>query len=108
MKGVITMNKKLNGSAGSGTKILKDITLFSYEYKSTSTLSNNEVVHLFNWKFDGQIGKASIVVDKKNYITDNSMLTGDTIGKPLGLYNDPTLLSVFQVMKKSITQFIYI
>lgn len=100
------MGKYLNGSSGTGTKISKNLGLFTYLSAGSEQLSDDSVLYKFDWNFDGQFGYASIAV-KENKISNSSLI--NTVAKsthqfdrPLGLYNDPSLESIFRDMMASI------
>lgn len=98
------MGKRLNGSAKTGKKIMSNIQLFSYSYQYTNK-SEKFVTHHFTWNFDGQIGTAFICIDDQNNIINSSSLIG--FPRPLGLYGDDSLLTIFQRMVKSIEKVVY-
>lgn len=100
------MGKYLNGSSKTGTKISKNSSLFTYFPKGTEQLSNDSVLYKFEWNFDGQFGYANIAV-KGNKISNSSLINTDAksthqFDRPLGLYNDPSLESIFRDMMASI------
>ena len=100
------MGKYLNGSSGTGTKISKNLGLFTYLPAGTQQLSDNSDLYKFDWNFDGQFGYASITV-KENKISNSSLINTDAksahqFDRPLGLYNDPSLESIFRDMMASI------
>ena len=100
------MGKYLNGSAQTGAKIMKNISLFTYELAHRED-SHGAVFYRFNWRFDGQqFGHIGIEV-KNQKISNSSLIDTDSqspyrFSRPLGLYNDSSLEQVFSTMMSSI------
>ncbi|HBL07405.1 MAG TPA: hypothetical protein DDZ33_10890 [Clostridium sp.] len=95
------MSKWLTGSAKTGEKIIKNQSIFSSNFIK---LDND--LYIFEWEFDGQHGYASIRI-KNGKISSSSLLDTNSnsshkFSRPLGLYNDSTLLDVFKGMMHSI------
>lgn len=95
------MGKYLNGSAGTGDKILKNLSLFNYYLTESST-----DIYRFRWSFDGQFGKITIIV-KDEKMSNSSLIDTDNsyphrFERPLGIYNDSTLVPVFTLMLNSV------
>lgn len=105
------MGKYLTDSAGTGEKIIRNFSDFLYNCTTSEPLSEN-LLYRFNWQFNDQHGYISIVFDKtSSKIANSSLIDTDNdsshkFGRPLGLYNDQTLYSVFQKLMES--QGIYI
>ena len=95
------MPKRLNGSAGTGEKIMNNPDTFSYSYirPNNSTSTTN---YRFEWSFGSQNGTAVISLTKDNRIDPSSTLNCNQnrygFLRPLGVYNDPTLYDVFAMM----------
>lgn len=95
------MPKRLNGSAGTGKKIMKNRELFDYSFiKSDSSAETPK--YYFNWSFEHQQGTAVITLTEKGLIDQSSTLNCDEytreFARPLGAYNDPSLYDVFAMM----------
>lgn len=103
---MIHMGKYLNGSAKTGEKIMKNQDLFTYKLTGSDNVSGAVIYH-FSWRFDGQqFGHIGIEV-KNHKISNSSLIDTDNqsphgFGRPLGLYNDPSLEQVFSTMMSSI------
>lgn len=100
------MGKYLNGSAQTGAKISKNRELFSYLFQNKESNENSPILYHFTWNFDGQFGHIGIAV-KDDKISNSSLIDTDSksphqFGRPLGLYNDSSLLPVFEEMLASI------
>ena len=85
----------LSGSAGTGSKIMKNLGKFRY-----SKIDQDVNHHFYNWTFDGyQSGILTIVVDDNGNISQDSLILCNhnprSFARPLGLYNDSSLESVF-------------
>lgn len=101
------MGMTLTGSAQTGSKIREKWNLFSFSLVDQVN-KENETLYRFEWNLGGQIGTISIYVRT----SDNKMSTSSLIdtnrnsqncfARPLGLYNDPSLESVFNKMLSSI------
>lgn len=100
------MGKYLTGSAKTGAKIIKNIGLFKYTYTGNEAMSNS-MLYRFNWRFDTtQFGHISIEV-KGNKMSNSSLIDTDSqsphkFDRPLGLYNDSSLVQVFADMMSSV------
>lgn len=97
------MGKWLNGSAGTGDKIMNNFEDFKYELNKKE---GSKDFFSFNWQFNEQIGYVSIRY-KDNKISNGSIIGTEESSKhkfdrPLGLYNDDTLFKVFKEMMNSI------
>ncbi|MBE6099314.1 MAG: hypothetical protein E7197_04600 [Anaerovibrio sp.] len=99
------MRKYLNGSAGTGEKIIKHFTFFKYDFVGKESDRENKTIYRFKWHFyDYQHGYINIIVQNNSYCIDegSTMGTDDDSPKkfdrPLGLYNDKTLESVYRKM----------
>lgn len=90
------MSLRLNGSAGTGKKIIKNWNLFSFVFGN-----RNGDSYTFDVNFDGQIGMMTIVVENGNVI--NGTLDCN-FKKTLGIYNDPTLQQVAERMMLNISE----
>lgn len=95
------MPKWLIGSANTGEKIIKNQSVFSSNFIK---LENN--LYTFEWEFGDQKGYANIRI-KEGKISSSSLLdtnsnTSHKFSRPLGLYNDNTLLDVFKGMMSSV------
>lgn len=102
------MGKYLSGSAQTGTKIMKNLDLFTYAQTEPDPDNGSGVVtYHFNWRFDGQqFGHIGIGV-KNQKISSSSQINTDNqsphkFGRPLGLYNDRSLEQVFSMMMQSV------
>lgn len=97
------MGKFLTGSAQTGSKIMKNFSLFSF-YLTEQDNGKNTIIYRFKWNFDGQTGTANICVrTSDNKISSSSLLDTDSqsahsFDRPLGLYNDSSLEPVFREM----------
>lgn len=94
------MSKYLNGSAGTGDKIMKNLDLFAFDLADSSP-----DFYRFHWSFDGQFGQIAIAV-KEGKMSNSSLIDTDIssphkFDRPLGIYNDPTLVPVFTSMLNS-------
>lgn len=103
---MINLGKYLNDSAETGTKISKNIHLFSYSFKEKEPFSDGSSLYRFTWNYDGQTGYVNIVV-KDGKISNSSLIntapnSSHRFGRPLGLYNDRSLEPIFQQMLTSI------
>ncbi len=98
------MPKRLNGSAGTGKKIIKNIKDFNYHYKDVEKVSGKDF-YPFPWTFGDQSGTAVISLTDDGFIDQSSTLNCDTnrhdFRRPLGAYNDDTLYDVFRMMLDS-------
>lgn len=77
-------------------------------YKESET-EKGKTYHHFNWTFDKQYGYITIIIRKSDNKMSNSSLI-DTekdspykFARPLGLYNDGTLLPVFYAALRTIS-----
>ena len=101
-----TMGKFLNGSNGTGEKILQNFDSFSYSFKEHEQSSDGSILYRFTWAFNSQHGHISIRI-KENKISNSSLIACDgnsphQFGRPLGLYNDESLGKLFvEMMKQS-------
>lgn len=103
------MRKYLNGSAGTGDKINRNYAIFKYEFIGKESAGENKTFYRFEWSFDNyQHGYINIIVQNNSYCIDegSTMGTDDDSPKkfdrPLGLYNDKTLESVYRKMLSSV------
>jgi len=100
------MGKYLTGSAQTGTKIIKNIDLFKYNFVKKETFGDAIIYH-FDWRFDtSQFGHIGIEV-KNQKISNSSLIATDNrsphgFNPSLGLYNDSSLEQVFSMMMRSI------
>jgi len=96
-----SMSKWLSGSSKTGEKIIKNQSIF----KSNFIKSDNDL-HTFAWEFDQQHGYINIIVKNEKISTssliDTDMNSSHKFDRPLGLYNDGTLLEVFKEMVQSV------
>lgn len=100
------MSKWLSGSAKTGDKILKNMTLFKYTYKGIEQSLEDEKIYRFDWNFGNQNGYISIVY-YNGKISNASLIdtcnnSKNAFDRPLGLYNDNTLYGLFQILMLSI------
>lgn len=106
LKGGVSMEKYLTGSARTGEKIMENISDFSYELKEIDTSLKNPL-YRFKWHFNSQYGYVSIIFkEKSKNISNGSLIDTDSASRhkfdrPLGLYNDQTLFNVFQMMMRA-------
>ena len=99
------MGKYLNGSSKTGKKIIDNIKLFSY-IKTEYENSDDSELYKFEWNFDGQEGYINIIV-KEGRISNSSLMntnnnTSRSFSRPLGLYNDSSLETIFTNMLESV------
>lgn len=100
------MGKYLSGSAQTGAKIMKNLSLFTYNF-TRSDNSSEAVLYHFDWTFDGtQFGHICIKV-RNQEIANGSLIATDRqsprkFSRDLGLYNDSSLGQVFSTMMLSI------
>ena len=94
------MPKRLNGSAGTGKKIMQNLNQFSFNYQSSENLAE-KVFYTFDWSFGNQSGNAVIQLTDSRYIDQSSTLNYYDFSRPLGAYNDDTLYDVFKMMLRS-------
>ena len=98
------MPKRLNGSSGTGKKIIQNMSDFSYHYKDVEKVSGKDF-YTFTWTFGNQSGTAVINLTDNGFIDQSSTLNCDTnchdFQRPLGAYNDDTLYNVFGMMLDS-------
>lgn len=100
------MGKYLNGSAETGTKISSNMSSFIYSCEKNEPNKDGSILYRFTWRYNKQHGYASITV-KDNELSNSSLIDTDSqsphpFDRPLGLYNDPSLKSVFTDMMNSI------
>lgn len=100
------MSKRLNGSAGTGNKIMRYQNLFYYTYNGSEELSEGKTLYKFNWSFDNyQSGIISIVLRSDRTIDNSSLILCNKNQRKfvstLGAYNDDSLYSVFRWMLQS-------
>lgn len=92
----------LNGSCGTGKKILKNFESFSFNLLMEEQSKDNSVKYHFSWQFDSQFGELTIIVKNQKISTlstiwrDSSLV--DSFKRPLSMYNDPSLEPVFSKM----------
>lgn len=95
------MSKYLTGSAKTGEKITENIKLFKY------TLIESDIdFYRFNWSFGSQFGQIAISI-KDGKMSNSSLIDTDNssphkFSRPLGVYNDSSLIPVFISMLNSI------
>ncbi|WP_415337605.1 hypothetical protein [Clostridium perfringens] len=94
------MSKRLNGSAGTGDKIMNNLNLFNYHLDKIKNI-DNKTYYTFLVSFGSQKGHFCIVVDENNNIDESSTLDLN-FPKSLGLYNDRSLEAVAKLLLKSI------
>lgn len=97
----------LSGSAGTGDKILKNSVHWTCTF-DRQELVGDGILYRFHWAFDKQYGHMSVIVRNK----DGRMSNGSTIDtengsahkfdRPLGLYNDGSMRTVFEDALQSI------
>ncbi|MBW9154833.1 hypothetical protein [Clostridium estertheticum] len=95
------MSKWLTSSAKTGEKIINNQSIFSSNF-----IKADNDLYKFEWEFDGQHGYANIII-KDAKVSSSSLLNTNSnsthkFSRPLGLYNDNTLLDVFKRMMYSI------
>ena len=100
------MGKYLSGSAETGTKILSNSTSFTYSYEKNEPNTDGSILYHFTWSFNEQHGYANISV-KDDKISNSSLIytnpkSPHPFDRPLGLYNDSSLKSIFTDMMNSI------
>lgn len=97
-----SISKWLSGSAKTGEKIIKNQNIFHSNF-----IKSDGELYTFAWEFDGQYGYANIIVNNGKISTssliDTNSNSSHKFGRPLGLYNDSTLLEVFKKMLQSIS-----
>lgn len=97
----------LRGFSGTGEKISANKDRFCYNYKEKKIV-NGKAFYLFNWSFDKQHGYMSITIRvSDNKLSNSSLIDTDIdspykFDRPLGLYNDGTLLAVFYAVLRRI------
>lgn len=96
------MAKRLNGSSGTGKKILQNLEIFRYELKDESINENRCVEYNFNVTFGNNEGIFKIKVNHNGIIDQYSTLDMDNFHRPLGVYNDPSLAKVAEHMINNI------
>ncbi len=98
------MPKRLNGSYGTGKKIIQNMNDFTYHYRDSEKLSGKDY-YTFAWTFGNQTGTAVITLTNNGFIDQSSTLNCKTnchdFQRPLGAYNDKTLYDVFEMMLDS-------
>ncbi|WP_430883319.1 hypothetical protein [Fusibacter sp. JL216-2] len=86
---------RLNGSAGTGKKILSNWNLFSYSFEKKEVChTGTEETYFFKFQFDKQVGNA-VIKRKLNevgewYIDEGTLFDSTSFKRPLGAYNDTT------------------
>jgi len=101
------VGKRLNGSSGTGDKILRLYSLFTYDLKEKEIVRENEHFYRFSWAFDGQFGFINITYNpvcskiSESSVINTEKTSGYKFSRPLGLYNDQSLFSVFKKMLES-------
>lgn len=105
------MRKYLSGGAGTGTKIIENHNIFRYEFKGIEKLKDNKIMYHFNWGYDNyQHGFINIVVNEgTNSIDESSVMSTDkgsprSFNRPLGLYNDKSLYTVYKGMIQKVDE----
>ena len=93
----------LTDSAQAGAKIMKNIDKFNFNFLNAEQLSDS-TLYRFKWRFDKQHGFISILV-KDGKMSNGSLISTDDnsphpFGRPLGLYNDPSLANLFMLMMR--------
>lgn len=100
------MSKWLSGSAKTGDKILKNKTLFKYTYKGIEQGLDNEKRYKFDWNLGDQNGYINIKYNDGKISNGSLISTYESskhpFDRPLGLYNDSTLLGLFQMVMTSV------
>lgn len=96
------MAKRLTGSSGTGDKIIKNLNLFKYMFKGTGQ-NEEKNTYYFGVTFDKQVGNFTIVINEKGFIDNNrSLLNMNSFPTTLGLYKDPSLNKVAQMLMRSL------
>lgn len=95
------MPKRLNGSSGTGKKIMQNQDFFNFSYRKSNS-SNDKTFYTFDWTFGVQSGSAVILLNSDGTIDHSSTLNctknKSEFLKSLGAYNDPSLYDVFRMM----------
>lgn len=100
------MGKFLNGSSGTGKKILQNRDYFSYQTENEEQQADGSIIYYFTWAFNSQHGHIAIQI-KENKMANSSLIRCDAnsphpFGRPLGLYNDELLKRLFvEMMEQS-------
>ena len=97
------MGKWLSGSAGTGKKIMQNLKDFKVSINEHQ--KENGIVR-FVWTFNEQTGYISVRY-REGKISNSSMIGTDdnsmhAFNRPLGLYNDDSLYSVFTMLMNDI------
>lgn len=94
------MSKILTGSAGTGKKIMDNLEIFKYRY-----IGKLENSYIFEVEFGNQKGKFNIRINEE-LIEEGSTLSIDDkrFLRPLGIYNDPSLLNVAKMLMNSLNE----
>lgn len=94
------MAKILTGSANDGEKIMKNLDIFSYEF-----VGKEDNIYKFKVAFAEQKGAFNISMNGQT-INESSTLSIDDkrFLRPLGIYNDPSLLEVAKMLMKNLNE----
>lgn len=100
------MPKRLIDSVGTGDEIMQNLNLFKYIYTGSEPLSENKILHRFDWSFDDyQSGIISIVLDLVGVIDNSSSITckinPERFSFSIGAYKDDSLYNLFRWMLQS-------
>lgn len=95
------MSKWLTSSAGTGKKIIENKEMFTWLLADNED-KNETMEYSFSWRFNKQFGHGLIKL-RSGKIDESSMIfTDENSPKPfcktLCLYNDPTLMSLFEII----------
>ena len=100
------MGKYLTGSNKTGQKIMQNLSLFSYYLENEGLQNDSSILYRFRWTFENQFGYTSILVKDSNIsnvsLIDTDKNSPNPFGRPLGIYNDNSLIQVFKMMLLSI------
>ena len=85
------MPKQLSDSAGTGKKIMQNLSLFNYTYNESEALPEGKTLYKFDWSFDNyQSGNISIEVLSNGTIGQSSLINCQQntmeFTRPLGAY----------------------
>ena len=102
------MSKHLSGSPGTGEKIMKNISLFHYNFIQSEEQGEGEdkTLYKFKWSFDNyHSGIISIIIRSDGTIDESSLIIClqniRNSSRPLGAYNDSSLYNVFRMLLDS-------
>lgn len=94
------MSKILTGSANTGKKIMKNLDIFRYEF-----IGKEDDIYEFKVGFGNQEGTFNILMNGQIINESSTLSINDKkFLRPLGIYNDPSLLDVAKMLMNSLNE----